>query len=866
MPNRNFFTNEIPSKAINASNNYGIISGTINPADISDGLTERGPGLGKLGSSMPTPLARLFLFSAALREVNTLQAQNAQTGHVGTRNVNGELEPTPYHDLVGELLDMLEFIFKFGNEPEFHVQQWNMDTECRALEASRHVAHKNLASALRSAFEFGVLQNIPIYLFKWNDDVIGGSSPVSLVYTSANLGTVLQEGHLRFTGDAGNRLFAYEATPLHKRSASFQEYLFRLLHTDLPAVGVNIPLAQLSQYIQDSATNYDILGLYNAVLQNPSNYTNVRLLQTRGANVNVAGVQLRVFEHIISVDNSGYILQPTVNYYQHGGANVKTPMILTENGIVGLNYADNRAWNPQSDHIDSALPTDINLRTLPGFGSRMRYPFLTANDFLEEKVIEVSYEINRKKFFTGCAKDITFLLPLKKAFFEYFSPADLYRADGTYTDMLKVEYDENHNKLKIELNLPLVNGNRISLVKTYDTSDTSGEKLNCYDGNNTFDFAVFPFYRLEPDSGHNVYNVMVGRTLQQVDMSFYEPSSAGGTAKVPSRKERRTNEAASLSTDHIRVRGAFSYIELIVPDGQCGSVGALAIPIFTKVDSDRTHAEKDFFFGIDFGTTNTHVTYVGVNPGNGFTLNDIEAFDYNDSDSQMVVFNNEQGTREFGTFTTALNREMVPAEIGQNSVKFPMRTATYQVSGIPLKLEMFFNTNIGFNYGEDISKSKYYKTNIKWDRFDEFANQRMSSFFAQMLWMMKNKSVLNRGSDTFKLVVTYPISMRPGDYRNFLDAWEKAKNEVQCNVEISFRTESVAPYYSYLASLNYGTPYANMDIGGGTTDILYVKPESNETLVCSAFFAANDLWNDGVNAETLKENGFIQYYKAGHVQ
>ena len=69
----NFFTNENPEKAKNSSGSYGIISSSIEPTHINDGLTERGAGLGKLGSSMPSPMARLFLFSAALREVNDLE-------------------------------------------------------------------------------------------------------------------------------------------------------------------------------------------------------------------------------------------------------------------------------------------------------------------------------------------------------------------------------------------------------------------------------------------------------------------------------------------------------------------------------------------------------------------------------------------------------------------------------------------------------------------------------------------------------------------------------------------------------------------------------------------------------------------------
>jgi hypothetical protein len=867
----NFFTNENPDQATNSSGTYGIISDAIDPTLISDGLTERGAGLGKLGSSMPSPMARLFLFSAALREVNSIEAGNAGEGHVGVPNEDGKLEPTPYHDLVGELLDMLEFIFKYGDEPDFKVQLWDLGIQCDALDNSKVQSHKNLASALRSAFEFNELKGHSIYLFKWKDKVIGGTSPISLVYTSANLRTVLNQSKFEFTGNASNILFADKAIPLHKRDRAFKEYLYRLRYTDLQAVGANRPLYQLSKYIQDSATNYDA-DIDNEVRPAPAAYKNVKNLQTEGLNVRVAGVQLRVSDHtiIINPSTSDYILAPTVDYYKHGDQNVQTPLILTKNGDDTLIYAAGRNWNADSDKIAPYLLEDIYDRHLPGFGQQVKYPFLTVNDFFEDKVIEVSYAINSKKFFTGSAKDINgrerdiaFLLPIKKIFFDYFSMEDLFDDNGQYTDMLTVVYDEEHENLTVTLNIPLVNGNNICLEKTYSTAANSVEKLDCYDGANTFDFAVFPFYRLEPNLEHNVYNVMVGSTIKNVSFKFFEPSADATRNHVRSEARPRTRKSKDtpLSTEHIRVNGAFSVIEITVPDAD-KKIHALAIPIFKKVNSDPALAPSKFTFSIDFGTTNTHVSYVRAMPGQPFGHDQVLAFDYDESsDAQMVMFNDNGGVREFGAFATAIKREFVPDTIG-GTIKFPMRTATYQVPGQPNVLEMFFNTNIGFNYGEDISRSSDYKTNIKWDRFDGNANERMSTFFAQMLWMMKNKSVLNEGSDSFKLVVTHPISMRTNDLENFKNAWENAMNEVQCDVDIRYRTESVAPYYSYLATLGYGEPYANMDIGGGTTDILYVNPFSGEAHVFSAFFAANDLWNDGIDLvnRALKANGFVKYY------
>lgn len=861
----NFFTNENPEKATNPSGDYGIIPNAIEPTHINDGLTERGAGLGKLGSSMPSPLARLFLFSAALREVNDLEGREPGEGHIGKPNDENKLEPTPYHDLVGEMLDMLEFVFKYGDEPDFHVQRWDLGVECEALEKSNVAAHHQLASALRSAFEFGVLKGQPIYLFKWKDEVIGGTSPISLVYTSANLRSVLKNIH--FTGDSGNTLFADEATPLHKRDKAFREYLYRLRYEKgfVDAVTEGQPLSQLSKYIQDSASNYDA-NINEIVKKEPSAYRKTTKLQSQGYDVVVSNIQLRVSDHsiVINQDTTDYILKPSVNIYQHGNADVNTPLILTNYGSSGLKYAG-REWNTDSDKIDKVLPKDIYDRHLPGFGQQVKYPYLTVSDFFEDKVIEVSYEVNKEKFFTGCEKQLSFLLPLKKIFFDYFNVSDLYDENGKFSKMLIVEYDEDRSKLTVKLNLPLVNGHSICLHKTYNTSEGSEEKLDCYDGARTFDFAVFPFYRLEPDTSHNVYNVMLGKTIDGVTMKFFEPTSTpkGTSAEVPVVCKHRTfkGKNSQLATDHIRVNGAFSYAELTISEGS--EVSALLLPIFKKVNSNPADATQEFLFSIDFGTTNTHVSYVMSKHGMPFGHNQVKSFNYSEDDTQMVMFNNKEGAREFGAFATALKRELVPSTFGE-TIKFPMRTATYQVSGTPNGLEMFFNTNIGFNYGEDISRSSDYKTNIKWDRFDGNANERMSTYFAQMLWMMKNKSVLNDGSDSFKLVVTYPISMRPNDLNNFKNAWNNAIREVQCVVDIRYRTESVAPYYSYLAGLAYGEPYANMDIGGGTTDILYVNPFSGEANVFSAFFAANDLWNDGIDRvnRALKANGFVTFYNA----
>lgn len=850
---RHFFTNETPgSKAqdgvvVNATGNYGIIPHNINIQAIQDGNVTDVADLNKIGSSMPSPVARLFLFQAAIEEINSLEGQNAYRGiaHSNITDSEGEPELTPYHYLVSEMLDMLEFIYKYGDYPEFHVFEWRIQEEAEILRKSKILEHKNLASALESAFGFGALAGQPVYLFKWNKIVVGGSSPVSLVYTSANR---RHENLPKFTGNAGNTLFGETPTPLHERDSKFRSYIYCLYH----AMSGIKSFDALSKYIMDSGVNYDD-NIWNAATAAPGNYDGAKKLTSQGRPVIVCGVQLYATDNTIVINptTSDYIIEPSKGCTIYKKSITKTPLVLTQQGEKGLVYAAGREWDTQSDRIVNPS-SNINERTLPGLG-KTQYPYLTTEDFLEDKIVEVSYNINSDKFITGCSKSTTYLLPLKKLFFQFFTIEDLKKKN-----MLSLTYDNDREKVVVRLTIPLVNDNSITLYKDY----TENDKVDCYDGATSLDFAVFPFYRLQPDLASNVYNVMLGYTLPDVKLSFYEQDE-DTLNEVDTETSVRTLPAEGklgLSSKHIRVKGAFSFIELYVTKDD-HEYNAIAIPELMAVNATNG---KSFHFSIDFGTTNTYVSYAVTNRAtDAYGKSDVKPFVYDERDPQVVTFHSNDGAGEFTFFPTAVKRELIPSVIKDN-VKFPLRTCTYQ-TGDPHVLEMFFNTNIGFNYSEDISQAANYCTNIKWDKFDSKSMDRMSTYFAQMLWMMKNKCLLNGGSENFSVVVTYPISMHPGDLESFKNSWEAAKQLVRCEqVKIVYRTESVAPYYSYLVDMNYGESYANIDIGGGTTDILYVNPISKEANVYSAFFAANDLWNDGLDrvAAKAKANGFLKYYMA----
>ena len=95
---RHFFTNETPGNreqdgvVVNATGNYGIIPHGINIQAIQDGNVTDVADLNKIGSSMPSPVARLFLFQAAIEEINSLEGQKAYKGIARSEEHTSELQ------------------------------------------------------------------------------------------------------------------------------------------------------------------------------------------------------------------------------------------------------------------------------------------------------------------------------------------------------------------------------------------------------------------------------------------------------------------------------------------------------------------------------------------------------------------------------------------------------------------------------------------------------------------------------------------------------------------------------------------------------------------------------------------------------
>ena len=116
---------------INNTGQYGFVKRDhVDGSKIAEKLMVEGDSINKMGTSIPTPYARLYLFDSAFKQLNSyFNSEDDDLRHISYEGVidnEGNVIPTAYHFLVSECLDMLEFIFKYGDMENFDVVEWDV--------------------------------------------------------------------------------------------------------------------------------------------------------------------------------------------------------------------------------------------------------------------------------------------------------------------------------------------------------------------------------------------------------------------------------------------------------------------------------------------------------------------------------------------------------------------------------------------------------------------------------------------------------------------------------------------------------------------------------------------------------------------
>lgn len=829
-----------------------------------------GIALSKMGTSIPTPFARVFLFKTAFEMVNG--------------SPDGADDNSAYGKLVSECLDFLEFIYGYGDA--IVVKPWNVDSNISALRNSASKGHQVLGKSLENfALNLGVKD---IYLIYYNGVLIGGTSPFTLVYTSPNWQRV--KNITNACGLAGNQLFPdysqpnVVATPLHKRDIGFRTMLTRYYVAFRIVPGMrntsffkyiyrnqDMYDEEMKKYFADitGVSPYDVAMFRNDYACAKANMTEIDVLGMGGASTLFLATTAPESAPDATISDD-YKIAATVD-----NGNVNCPLVLFEGGITGATYV---AGKPLPNGIDIVRNPDepLDSRILPG-GQHIRYPYLTDTDFLQEKIIKVGYKVDADNFMTfgiQMAGNGDYLLPLRKEIFEYFRPSDFVNDRVQGLAIKLVELDEE--TVKVHLTIPVQFKDRpyIEFVHTYYKDDIV--ELKNYP--NVFSVGVFPSYRILGNAVPNIYSVLVLDAKKQVTTRYYalKDGKVEVVADVVS-KSRLTNGGR-----YDELKQAFDICEV-----EANGAKALLLPNFKEVTPATGGGNT--VVGIDFGTTNTYISF-STNGGG-----DPKSLEITRDDMQVLMLNKINLCKgNFGDdyrssmymmspYITSLDREFVPLLLGnQSNVAYPFRTVTCEVNDSQngfdkiASPQLFADINIGFNFLKelvDLPKEKY-NTNIKWDIEEGTTNEpltvkqnRVRAFCYQNAWMIKNKLMLLGAPHTsFTVFITFPYTMKRTVRNEIADYWKEAFDKIMGigNVEIERVTESIAPYYSMISNDgNFTNNALNIDIGGGTTDMLFADVEHMTFYYTSSKFAGDDIWGDGKHLvnNNKKDNGFVKDFE-----
>lgn len=818
------------------------------------GNIELGDTADRMGTSIPSVFARIFLFEGAFKVLEGATPDRLAAVNPDTR-------------LVSDCLDLLEFLYQHGNDPKLVVKHWNDAQQIENLKHDGYQEHKKLAKVLEDEVAlYPMLKDI--FLFFWKDStpgdlnprefLIGGTSPSTLVFTSPNWRRCVNGNSFRFNRLNGEPMFGTSVEPLGTRDTSFKDMLYSL------RMAYNGELTeQASSFNKYITTTWNNNGTPNPTANTPGTFmaSFSHIADVTGAHVNAAALPLCYKQ--VTPTASGYEIIAKSDRYAHYTAidgtnvNLQTPLALNANGLAGVSYIGHSVWDATTCKINEAnvRTAEMHKRMLPG-NMGVQYPFLIWSDFLEDKIIKLPYAINAQSFNVVFAGNSQYVLPLKRNFFKYFNVDDINEYACGECNKKLVEIKIDGDAVTVTVNVPISDRTHhvIALTKKYSGEDIVTGK---------FHLGFFPFYRCTANA-LNRYSVM-NCSFDDTTLNFVSMDNLDGNVQASS--EVRTPMGTLVGkTEYYQVNSAFDLVEVSV-----NNVRGLIIPKMQQVDMHAATYDK-YKFAVDFGTSNTYIAYKsGV---------DIKTFE---TDVNQTVYlggtlENLSKSPSFLRMQSYFAREFAPGHYANELYPlYPSRTAVCEKSNFANdQPNLFGNISIGFNMMHEPPTSLVgfvYKTGLKWllaeHPGDATHTNRVKYYFLQTLWMLKNKSLMDGGDDKFEVYITFPEAMRAIDKNALMNLWDWAKNVLGIHCTFLWGTqysESVAPYNCMAVDIG-GSSYMNIDIGGGTNDLLFVNKDAAGHIAgarySSSKFAADDLWGDGisVNADANLNNGFVDYVK-----
>lgn len=836
-------------------------------------------------TSIPTPFARFDLVKTAFRYVSSKQ----------------ELDGTSiYHKLISDCLDIGQIFYNldaYRNNDDFEIIEWNagvfvngteLDIEPNSdlgkLINAENEKHKLLGNTIKTFliqdkkhFNFSKLKHLYFLNYKKGPNqinIIGGTSPTTLFFSSANDLSYVNQ-NINFGND---RPFDASFAPLYKRDPKYIKYLFAL-RLSFPNFSeqfkgfhdyLDLTFAKLNAQIKDEIRQFSE-ATYNSNL-----YTNINVDNTAQNYIEILGNRIKCLTNNLKADPNE--IDFIINATKNPGGDI--PCVLPiEPFNENLQYPGGNWQTDWYRQVPKYIDVPLNKRKLPNSDTQ-EYPYLTVSDLLEPHIIKLPYPIDTDKFFDGNylinndLLDHGFILPIKKLYFDYFSVDDLM---STHSDGKKTfEIKKMAGGVKVILRIPIKHNKYVQISRQYAESVTK-ERIPTADEKenqgvvveNQFTVSIYPFIKQPENIKTHSRFLLVDRDIlpntkqNSYSVSFYKdlPNLQKLDTKPP--QKRSSKEKNKIGTDYYIVENNYEIVEI----NNSFSKGIL-IP---KMKPSSANPKK-FKFAIDFGTTNTHIEYKIDNGAAGpFNIT------YSDIQTATLFQPNEKTTTAllkggFGAtdIVDIIKEEFMPFVLDKETLyNFPQRTIINDSGSFNVNENTFAlaDFNIPFWYlKEEYKLNSLITSNLKWVDFknNQQNKKRTRAFLKQLMLLIRNKVLINGGSlSETEIIWFYPSSMTPHRLNMLEEAWtEFHERYFGNNNNLHKLSESFAPFYYYYHNQGvrpHEKPGINIDIGGGTTDVVIYK-SADPILLTSFKYSANSIFGDGYGY-TSDVNGFVLKYE-----
>ncbi len=800
----------------------------------SDDLRTIKTGGNEVATSIPSPYARIDLVKSAFRWVTE----------------NGIEGNTAHHQLVSDALDVAQLFFLYHKySTKVEIIAWNPRARFKKIsEESNITRHINFARTLQLYWEQDSVRNEDIgnhvlynfekvnrlYLIidKSTKQVIGGTSPATLFFSSPDAGRVAASLHITSGRDV---FFDNELSSLVNREPSFIRYIYALskqpgfanYFPEVYAYLEKVRLEHLKSDLRGIVTNLnrDVLDQYpKCPVLNNSNDTCEILGIPIGCQAETEALISETSDFVIinelAFEGQKPLILPNDKFTHH--------WTYTTEGVLW-----NEDYHIPSKNTKSQIESKLPVQEDP-------YYWLSIDNFLEEKIIGLPYSIDSSKFNLCGAKK--YLLPLKPAFFKFF------KAENT-SKYLKL-HELAGGGIEARLEIPVKRGT-ISFRKIYHETDKVMLEAH---------IAVIPFIRTQHPQPDYTIGVIDDRNLTTAEL-FIECFERGEKLGTNSPVYRNSGIGNQRSY-YFKSRNNFDNLRITVE-----STSGIILPLWVAHHGGLGAIN----FAIDFGTTNTHIEYK-------YSGHDAVPLDITRSTplwQSLMNLEDPGNPPESVANEKMFENEIMPYVISSNTggaVGFPTRTALVYNKSINFNnnLELFRHVNNYF-FLEKYLVPRYLevRTQLKWSNYSDPRDEKLVESYIEFLVLLVFYKTLMLGGDPSQTIITwfYPVSMDEYEKGVFFRTWKKAYKNI-FNLEpvenrINGIPESIAPYLFYKSAIIGDS--ISIDIGGGSTDIAVFDESSSDAKLISSFkFAGNAIFGDGFPADGYRNNadrnGFVKTF------